>query len=129
MKTYILTAIAGIWLADGISLIAAPGFVIGRVRAAVEGRMVLWPWQLLSVAGGIVLGIASTNLQYQVLWMLCAGGMIVKGLFVSLAPQSWREPALMWSLGREDVDYRFWGLGLCAFGVLLLRALGRIGQG
>lgn len=128
MKEYALAAIAGMWLADGISLLAAPRFVIERVRAALQAQILVWPWQLLSAAAGMVLGIASLDLHYQPLWILCAGGMIVKGLFFSLAPQAWRGSALAWLLGREDVDYRFWGLGLCTLAVLLLHALGWIGQ-
>jgi hypothetical protein len=129
MREYALAAIAGMWLADGISLLAAPRFVIERVRAAIQAQLVLWPWHLLSAAAGAVLGVAGLDLPYQPLWFLCAGGMILKGLFLALGPEPWRGRALVWSLGREEVDYRFWGLALCTLAVLLLHALGWIGQG
>ncbi len=128
MKEYILAAIAGLWLADGISLLAAPRFVVERVREAVQAQMVLWPWQLLSAVAGLVLGLAGLDLRYQPLWMLCAVGMVAKGLLLACGPATWRERGLAWSLSREDIDYRFWGLGLCALAVLLLHAVGWIGQ-
>lgn len=128
MREYALAAIAGMWLADGVSLLIAPQFVIKRVRAAVEAHMALWPWQLLSAVAGVILGITGLDLQHQPLWLLCAGGMSLKGLFLAFGPKLWRERALAWSLGREDVDYRFWGLGLCTLAALLLHALGWIGQ-
>jgi len=128
MREYALAAIAGMWLADGVSLLIAPRFVITRIRAVVDAHMALWPWQLLSAVMGTVLGIAGLDLRHQPLWMLCAGGMILKGLFLAFGPALWRERALAWSLSREDVDYRFWGLGLCTLAALLLQDLGWIGE-
>jgi hypothetical protein len=129
MKEYVLAVIAGMWLADGISLLAIPRFVIERVRVAIQAQLVLWPWQLLSSIAGLILGIAAFDLPYQPLWLVCGGGMILKGLFIAFGPEPWRDRALIWSLGREDVDYRFWGLGLCTLALMLLHALGWIGQG
>jgi len=45
-----------------------------------------------------------------------------------LGPTELRARLLEWCLSREDVDYRFWGLGLCALALLLLHALGWIGR-
>ena len=56
------------------------------------------------------------------------GGMIAKGAFLSIGTHSWRGPVIDWYVGREDIDYRFWGLGLCTLAVLLLHALGWIGR-
>ena len=50
------------------------------------------------------------------------------GAFLSIGPHSGREPVIVWCVGREDIDYRFWGLGHCALAVLLLHALGWIGR-
>jgi len=46
------------------------------------------------------------------------GHMIAKGAFLSI------RPVIEWNVGREDIDYCFWGLGLCVLAVLLLHALG-----
>jgi hypothetical protein len=54
--------------------------------------------------------------------------MMAKGLFLAAAPAVWRDRVIGWFLAREDVDYRFWGLGLCALAMLLLHALGWIGR-
>jgi hypothetical protein len=124
MKEYALGLIAGMWLADGIALLVAPRFIITRVRTAVQLNAALWPWQLFAVAAGLILFWAGLELRYQPLWICAAAGMVVKGLFLTLAPARTRERVVTWSLGREDVDYRFWGLGLCTLAVLLLHALG-----
>lgn len=128
MKEYALAIIAGMWLADGLALLVAPRFIIGQVRTAIQINITLWPWQLFAVLAGIVLFWAGFELRYQPLWICAAGGMVCKGLFLAFAPTQRRERVVAWSLGRGDVDYRFWGLGLCALAVLLLHALGWIGQ-
>jgi len=129
MNEYALAAIAGMWLADGLALLVAPRFVIDRVRHAVHGNVALWPWQLFAVVVGVVLCVAGLELRYQPLWVLSAGGMVFKGLFLAFGPPPWRERVVTWFLSREDVDYRFWGLGLCTLAALLLHALGWLGQG
>ena len=128
MKEYALAAIAGIWLADGVMLLVAPRFVVDRVRHAVHANMALWPWQLFAVVAGVILCVAGLELRYQPLWVLSAGGMVFKGLFLAFGPRSWRERVVAWFLSRETVDYRFGGLGLCTLAVLLLHALGWLGE-
>lgn len=128
IKEYALAIIAGMWLADGLALLIAPRYIIDHVRAAIQLNTTLWPWQLFAVMAGMVLFWAGFDLPYQPLWICAGGGMVGKGLFLALAPASNRERVVAWSLGREDVDYRFWGLGLCALAVLLLHALGWVGQ-
>ena len=128
MNEYALAVIAGMWLADGLALLFAPRFVVDRVRQAVHGNVALWSWQLFAVVAGVVLCIAGLELRYQPLWILSAGGMIIKGLFLAFGPAPWRERVVAWCLSREDVDYRFWGLGLCTLAALLLHALGWLGQ-
>jgi hypothetical protein len=59
--------------------------------------------------------------------MAAGTAMIVKGLFLALGPARIRKDVLEWCLQREDVDYRFWGLGLCTLAILLLHALGWLG--
>jgi len=128
MKEYALAIIAGMWLADGIALLVAPRFIIDHVRSAIQINTALWPWQLFAVVAGILLFWAGLELRYQPIWICTAGGMVCKGLFLAFAPLQKREGFVGWALGREDVDYRFWGLGLCTLAVLLLHALGWIGQ-
>jgi hypothetical protein len=49
-----------------------------------------------------------------------------QGAFLAIETHSWRGPVIDWCVGREDVGYRFRGLGLCMLAVLLLHALGWI---
>lgn len=128
MKEYALAMIAGMWLADGIALIIAPRFIIENVRNAISLRTALWPWQWSAVVAGLVLLLAGFDLRYQPLWWCVAAGMMGKGIFLASAPSAPRERLVQWLLGREDVDYRLWGLSLCTLAVLLLHALGWIGQ-
>jgi len=128
MREYILAFLAGIWAADGISLLIAPRLIINRVREATAMTPIIFRWQILAVAGGIALFILGFDLTYSPLWMITATGMIAKGIFLWLGPTEVRRRVLEWCCNREDIDYRFWGLGLCALAVLLLHALGWIGQ-
>jgi len=128
MKEYALAAIAGIWLADGLSLLLAPRFVVERLREVIQQQPTIWTWQWLSVVAGGGLLVAGASLKYQPFWILIALGMLMKGLFLAVGPQTWRAHLIEWALSREDVDYRFVGIGLCTLAVLLLHALGWIGQ-
>ena len=128
MKDYALAAIAGIWLADGLSLLLAPRFVVERLREVIRQQPTIWTWQWLSVVAGAVLLVAALPLPYQPLWVLTALAMLAKGLFLALGPENWRSRLVGWSLNREDVDYRFVGIGLCTLAALLLHALGWLGR-
>ncbi len=75
-----------------------------------------------------LLALRRIGTAYQWLWMMTSGGIIAKGAFLSIGAHSWREPAIDWCIGREDVDLRFWELSHCALAVLLLYALGWIGR-
>lgn len=128
MRDYVLAAIAGIWLADGLSLLLAPRFVVERLREVIRQQPAIWTWQWLSVVAGAVLLIAALPIRYQPLWVLTALAMLIKGLFLALGPKAWRSHLVEWCLNREDVDYRFVGIGLCTLAALLLHALGWLGQ-
>ena len=128
MKDYALAALAGIWLADSLSLLLAPRFMIARLREVAQQQSTIWNWQWLSVAVGIFLLIAGLPLPHQPLWILTAISMITKGLVLTCGPVAWRTQLVEWALSREDVDYRFVGIGLCTLAVLLLHALGWLGQ-
>ena len=55
-------------------------------------------------------------MQFQPLWAIVGSVMIVKGGFLALAPDPVKRQVLDWCLHREDIDYRFWGLGHAAHG-------------
>lgn len=128
MRDYALAAIAGIWLADGLSLLLFPRFVIERLREVIRQQPMIWTWQWLSVVAGGVLLLAALPLPYQPLWFLTALCMLIKGLFLAVGPKAVRTDLVEWGLNREDVDYRFIGIGLCTLAVLLLHALGWLGE-
>jgi len=123
---YALTTIAGIWFADGLLLLLVPRFIITHLRQTLAESPAILRWEWLAVAGGGIVLTAGQHLHYQPLWIITAGVMIVKGLFLAMGPSTWRTRVLDWCLSREDVDYRFWGLGLCTLATLLLHALGWI---
>ena len=128
LKNYALAALAGVWLADGMALLLAPRYIIAQVRELLQQPLAILRWEILAIIGGVFLFFAAQELPYQWLWMVTAGGMVAKGAFLSIGPQSWRGAVIDWCVGREDTDYRFWGLGLCTLAVLLLHALGWIGR-
>lgn len=124
---YVLAMIAGIWMADGLALLVAPRQVMAQVRDVLAVSPKILSWEGLAVALGVCLFAGTRGLQYDVLWAVTGGAMVAKGIFLMMGPQRWRQNALDWCLRREDVDYRFWGLGLCTLSVLLLHASGWIG--
>lgn len=125
--TYVLAAMAGIWMADGLALLVAPRHVMARVREVLVLAPSLLRWEGAAACLGFVLLLGTNDIHYHPLWMVTGVAMILKGLFLTLGPEPWRHRLVEWCLQREDVDYRFWGLGLCALAVLMLRALGWIG--
>ncbi|MBX3122139.1 MAG: hypothetical protein KF854_03620 [Nitrospira sp.] len=124
MTRYILAAIAGIWMADGLALLSAPLLVIRRLQESLEAAPNLLRWQAIGIGLGIMLLLWSTPLPYQPLWWMTGGAMVIKSCFLTWGPTAWRTPLLSWCFTREAVDYRFFGLWLCTLAVLLLHALG-----
>ena len=124
MTRYILAAIAGIWMADGLALLSAPLLVIRRLQESLETAPNLLRWQAIGIGLGIMLLLWSTPLPYQPLWWMTGGAMVIKSCFLTWGPTAWRTPLLSWCFTREAVDYRFFGLWLCTLAVLLLHALG-----
>lgn len=124
---YVLAAIAGIWMADGLSLLVAPRQVVMRMREVLDVSPALFRWEGLSVLLGLLLLAGGEGLRYQPLWVLSGVLMVLKGTLFTVGPERWRHRVLDWFLHREDVDYRFVGLGLCALALLLLHALGWLG--
>lgn len=120
----LMFAIAGLWLADGLALLVAPDRAMALLRQAVLASPRLVKWGSVSAALGLMLLVGTKGLRYQPLWHLVGIAMIGKGLFLLWAPDMWRQRVVQWCLSRDPVDYRIWGLGLCALALLLLDALG-----
>lgn len=122
--SYLLMAIAGLWMADGLALLVAPLWIVGQVRQALSTSPSLARWSGLTLVGGMILLLQASDLPYQVLWMVTGLAMVAKGGFFLLSNDEIRQSVLQWGLSRETVDYRFWGLGLCTLSVLLIHACG-----
>ena len=58
----------------------------------------------------------------------CRGSRLMDYALAALAGIRLADDMAHWCVGREDIDYRFRGLGLCTLAVLLLYALGWIGR-
>ena len=121
---YVLAAIAGVWMADGVALLVAPRQIISRVREVLIVSPAVVRWEGVAVCLGLLLVVGSQGVPYQPLWLLTGLAMIVKGVFLTTGPDRWRRPLLEWCLHRDEIDYRFVGLWLCALALLLLHALG-----
>ena len=122
--SYLLMAIAGLWMADGLALLVAPLRIVGQVRQALSTSPSLAKWSGLTLVGGMILLLQASNLTYPIVWMVTGLAMVAKGGFFLLSNDETRQSVLQWCLSREAVDYRFWGLGLCALSVLLIHACG-----
>jgi hypothetical protein len=128
MVSYALAAIAGIWMADGMALLVAPRAVVTRVKAALALAPSLLRWEVAAASLGVVLLLGTEEIRYQPLWLITGAAMILKGLFLAVGPEALKQTVIDWCLQREDVDYRFWGLGLCTLAILLLHGMGWIGH-
>ena len=122
--SYLLMAIAGLWMADGLALLVAPLWIIGQVRQALSTSPSLTKWSGVSLVAGLILLLQASDLTYQGLWMVTGVAMVAKGGFFLLSNDETRHSVLQWCLSREAVDYRLWGLGLCLLSVLLIHARG-----
>ena len=125
---YLLAAIAGVWMADGLALLLAPRQVITRLREVLALSPAMLRLEGVAACLGILLLLGTEGLHYQPLWLITGTAMVMKGVFLAVGPEQWRQWVVGWCLEREDVDYRFWGLGLCALALLLLQALGWLGN-
>jgi hypothetical protein len=119
--------IAGIWMADGLALLIAPRHVMTQAREVLAIAPKVLSWESLAAGLGICLLAGTRGLHYEMLWAMTGAAMVVKGVFLLMGPQQWKQKVLDWCLQREDIDYRFWGLGLCTLSILLLHASGWIG--
>lgn len=122
--SYLLMVIAGLWMADGLALLVAPLRTVALVRQALAASPSQATWSMVTLATGLVLLLQASELSYQGLWMVAGLAMLAKGGFFLLSDDNTRHAVLAWCLSRDAVDYRFWGLGLCALSVLLVHASG-----
>lgn len=122
--SYLLMAIAGLWMADGLALLVAPLWIVGQVRQALSTSPSLAKWSGFTLVGGMILLLQASGLTYPVVWMVTGFAMVAKGGFFLLSNDEMRQSVLQWCLNREAVDYRFWGLGLCTLSALLIHACG-----
>jgi uncharacterized protein YjeT (DUF2065 family) len=116
-------------MADGLALLIAPNRMIETLKQALSISPGLIKWGVVGAALGILLLFGAQGLTYQPLWGIVAVMMILKGVFLFSAPDTWRQAVIRWCLAREAVDYRFWGLGLCTLSMLMLDALGWLSNG
>lgn len=124
---YVLAAIAGVWMADGLALLLAPRHVIARVRDFLAGSPAVLRWEGVAVGLGVILLLGTRELSYQPLWTITGAVMVLKGVFLTMGPEPLRQGVVEWCLRRDEVDYRLVGMGLCTLSVLLLHALGWVG--
>lgn len=101
--------------------------MIGQIRQALVASPLMRRCSGLTLVAGMILLLEASDLTYQGLWMFIGVAMVVKGGFLLLSNEDTCRSALQWCLSREAVDYRFWGLGLCALSMLLIQALGGFG--
>lgn len=101
--------------------------MMGQIRQALVASPLLRRWSGLTLVAGMILLLEASDLTYQGLWMFIGVAMVVKGGFLLLSNEDTCRSVLQWCLSREAVDYRFWGLGLCALSMLLIQALGGFG--
>jgi hypothetical protein len=78
LKDYVLAALGGVWLADGMALLVAPRYIITQVRNLVHQSPAVLRWEFLTIIGGVFLFFGAPEFPYQSLWMVTAGGMIAK---------------------------------------------------
>ena len=52
--SYLLMAIAGLWMADGLALLVAPLWIVGQVRQALSTSPSLAKWSGLTLVGGMI---------------------------------------------------------------------------
>lgn len=122
--SYLLMAVAGLWMADGLALLVAPLWIIEQVRRALSASPSLAKWSGVTLGAGLVLLLQASELTFQGLWMVTGLAMVAKGGFFLLSDDDTRHAVLRWCLSRDAVDYRFLGLGLCTLSVLLIHACG-----
>ena len=73
MTRYILAAIAGIWMADGLALLTVPLLVVKRVQESLLHSPQLLRWEAVGIGLGAILILWSGPIPYQPLWWITGG--------------------------------------------------------
>ena len=123
---YLLMAIAGLWMVDGLALLIAPLRMVALLEESLVASPAIMNWSGLSAVLGVILLVEGGELSYYPLWLIVGLAMLGKGIFFLWASDEQRVMVLRWCLKREVVDYRFWGLGLCTLSLLLLDSVGAL---
>src|SRR2546422_9148130 len=108
---YLLAAIAGVWMADGVALLLAPRHVITRLREVLALSPAMLRLEGVAAGLGILLLLGTEWLHYQPLWIVTGAAMVTKGVFLAVGSEEWKQWVVGWSLGREDEDFRVWVCG------------------
>jgi len=124
MIVLLLYCIAGLWMVDGVALLVAPERMIATLRQSLIVAPGFLRWGGFAAILGVLLIFGTLQVPYQPLWMVVGLSMMAKGIFLYAGSDLWRLRLVKWCLERDPVDYRIWGLVLCALSVLLLDALG-----
>ena len=108
-------------LSCGQLALSNAGFMaIGAYAATLLTMEASAPFPLALAASALLPAVVAVPLGLPVLRL--------KGVFLAMGPEAWRSRLVEWCLNRDDVDYRFVGIGLCTLAALLLHALGWLGQ-
>lgn len=121
---YVLAVIAALWLFDGLLLVSTPRSIVTLLERGLRESPELLRWEALAAGLGLCVLIGATQLRLVPLWIGAGAGMVGLGLFLALGPDPLRQRVLRWCLTRDDLDYRFAGIGLCTLAVLLFYDLG-----
>ncbi|HKN86731.1 MAG TPA: hypothetical protein VJV04_07730 [Nitrospiraceae bacterium] len=107
---YVLAMIAGIWMADGLALLVAPRHVMVQVRDVLAIAPKILSWEGLAAGLGICLLAGTRGLHYEILWTMTGAAMVLKGVFLMMGPEPWRQRALEWCLSARTSTIDFGGL-------------------
>ena len=106
--SYLLVAIAGLWMADGLALLLVPLRMIALLKESLVSSPAIVSWSGLSLALGVILLIEGEELSYHPLW---------EQGYVSIG--DWHTTQSLQE-GMSEQDTRFFGLkrecGLHEFG-------------
>ena len=80
---YVLAAIAGVWMADGLALLVAPRHVITHLREVLTLSPAMLRLEGVAACLGILLLLGTDGLRYQPLWLI-TGLLVLTTIGVTL---------------------------------------------
>ena len=78
-------------MADGLALLMAPRHVMAQVRDVLTIAPKILSWEGLAAGLGICLLAGTRGLHYETLWTMTGAAMVVKGVFLMIGPEPWRQ--------------------------------------